>query len=226
MSDKEYENQGEDLTAFEAALGSLRPRGDRLDPRWRSLLAKEAALMSPLPPGESQGEGNMSPLLPGEGQGEGCKLSGGHRFICVRCGREAPTNQGVGRWAWPAAFSTVTAVAAILLVMLTTRTQPQMAERGNEQGVAPTASSSADKMEAARELGFGLAAENASWRPSASDTGEMSYLKLRDQVLRDGVESWKSPASAVVTTTQAPETPLSYRQQLDLLLKQQGLRGS
>ena len=44
MSDERRENKNEELTAFEAALRSLRPRADRLDPSWRAELAKQAAL--------------------------------------------------------------------------------------------------------------------------------------------------------------------------------------
>jgi hypothetical protein len=211
MSGKEYENEDENLNAFEASLRSLRPRADRLDPRWRSLLAEEASL--------------MSPLSPGEGKGECCKRSGGHRFVCIRCGREAPTNRGVRRWTWPAAFSTMTAVAAVLLTMLVIRTEPRIAERGGEQGVAMPGLPSGNRTENGRPDESWLAGANLSRRPLVLGTDEMSYLTLRDQVLRDGIESWKSPAPAVVVT-RTTESPLSYRQQLDLLLKQQGLHGS
>ena len=37
------ENQDEELKAFEASLGSLRPSADGLDRRWRFLLGQEAA---------------------------------------------------------------------------------------------------------------------------------------------------------------------------------------
>ena len=67
MSGAKNENENEDLKAFEAALGSLRPRTDRLDGRWRSLLAKEASLTAALPSPVGRGaggEGCASPARP------------------------------------------------------------------------------------------------------------------------------------------------------------------
>ena len=55
MFGEKNENPNEDLKAFEAALAALRPRTDRLDSRWRSLLAKATAITDSPPP--------TSPLL-------------------------------------------------------------------------------------------------------------------------------------------------------------------
>jgi hypothetical protein len=223
MSGKEYKNEDENLNAFEAALRSLRPRADRLDPRWRSLLAEEARRScfsmtttgdeSSLPVDYDDEDVMLKHNL------QGCKRSGGHRFVCIRCGRDAPTNRGLRRWTWPAAFSTMTAVAAVLLAMLVIRTEPRIA------GTAIPSLPSGNEIENGRPAESWLAGTNLSRRPPVFGTDEMSYLTLRDQVLRDGVESWKSPASAVVVT-RTTESPLTYREQLDRLLKQQDLRGS
>jgi hypothetical protein len=207
MSNKKDES--EDLKAFEAALRALRPRTNRLDGRWRSQLVE----MLPSPVGSEAAASLPSPVGRGVG-GEGCEFSGGHQFVCIHCGSDAPVACGIRHWAWPAAFSTVTAVAAILLVMLVTRLEPQMAVPSSE------------KPKQGPVLEYGLAEANASRGPLVSGADEMPYLKLRDQVLRDGVESWKFPVSPVVTAAGTTEGPLSYREQLDRLLKQQGLRGS
>jgi hypothetical protein len=139
---------------------------------------------------------------------------------------------GRGRWAWPAALSTMTAVAAVLLAMLVTRSERPMAVQVSKQGVAPHASSIVQQQASPTSLKKERVSENrlgmgsVPRAPQGSGTDETSYLTLRDQVLRDGVESWKVPVSAVVTTARTTEVPLSYREQLDRLLKQQGLRGS
>ena len=216
MSDEINENENEDLKAFEAALGALRPRTDRLDGGWRALLAKEAVRVRAF----------------GAGRTSSCTNPSGHRFLCVYCGSDAARVRGPGRWAWPAALSTMTALAAILLVMLVARWQPQIAAQGTKQGTAAPASAIVQGHanpagpEKRQMPGDWLAMGNVPRPPQGSGTEEMPYLALRDQVLRDGVESWKSPVSPVVTTTRTTEAPLSYREQLDRLLKQEGVRGS
>jgi hypothetical protein len=204
MSDKETESQ--DLKAFEAALAALRPRTDRLDSRFRDFLVNSFS----------------SPVGRGAG-GEGCD-AGRHRFICIYCGSDPPVDDGIRRWAWPAAFSTMTAVAAILLALLATRSEPKIALQEDGKGTAQQ--SAINNPGEGRAFGYGLAEANASRPPVVLGTDEMSYLTLRDQVLRDGVESWKFPVSTSATAARTTERPLSYREQLDRLLKQQDLRGS
>jgi hypothetical protein len=53
----------------------------------------------------------------------------GHWFDCVYCGSELPVASRVGRWGWPAALSVMTSIAAVLLVMLATQQQGQIAGR-------------------------------------------------------------------------------------------------
>ena len=120
MFDKETKN--EDLRAFEAALGALRPRSDRLDDRFRAALTKEACVTSPLPPGE--------------GQGEGSAIDGIHRFVCLYCGSDAPVGRLGRRWAWPAAFSAMTAAAAVMLVLVVVRGEPHDDGQANLQAAA------------------------------------------------------------------------------------------
>jgi hypothetical protein len=247
MSDETNENQNEDLKAFEAALGALRPRSDRLNADWRSLLAEEASLTGELASEQFEKQEPAGPLSGhqpkvgrervrvrafGLGNTTSCTNPAGHRFLCVHCGSDAAPVRGPGRWAWPAALSTTTALAAILLVMLVTRREPQIAVEGTKQGAVAPASSVVQQqanpaaVEKGQLPGDWLAMESVPRRPQNSGTEEMPYLALRDQVLRDGVESWKSPVSPVVTTMRATEGPLSYREQRDRLLKQEGVRGS
>jgi hypothetical protein len=197
MSGETHKNESKDLTSFEAALRSLRPRSDGLDDQWPARLAQEASFKA--------------------AGGEGCVNPAGHQFLCIHCGSDGPV-AGAGRhWGWPAAFSTMTAIAATLLAMIVTRAEPQISARDGDQGDTSPA----------------LSQVMISRRPStpatelASRAGdEMPYLALRDQVLRDGVESWKMPLSTHTTAAATTEAPLNYREQLNRLLQQQDFRGS
>jgi hypothetical protein len=208
MSDKE--KQDENLKPFEAALAALRPRTDRLDGQWRELLAKEAALTA-----------ELSTLPSGEGQGKDCDVLGGHQFVCVRCGSAAPASSVMRHWAWPTAMAGMTTVAAILLILLVVPHNPPAATPVVVQ--KPASPSSSEKVQMAD---FRLATSGRTRSPLASGVGDAPYLRLREQILRDGVESWKPSVSEVVTAVRATEAPLSYKEQLQRLLEQQGLRGS
>jgi hypothetical protein len=196
------ENQDEDLKAFEASLGSLRPRADGLDNRWRFLLAQEATFNRSL--------------------SESDVLAAG-QFVCVRCGGvAASSHRGERSWAWPMAFSGMSAVAAALFVMLLVRSGPQTATPPGEPVLAmPSASVPGDQTNAASWSvpGYGLS------RRSVSGSDDAPYLDLRDQVLRYGVDSWSLPASAVAAA-KIVDPPRSYREQLDRLLRQESFRGS
>jgi hypothetical protein len=208
MSDNE--NQNEDLKAFEASLGSLRPCADGLDRRWRFLLAQEATFNHSLGdcPDFRVGENGTVPFAPS---------------VCSRCGSTISSGRRDNhRWAWPTAFSAVSAIAAALFVMLLVRSGAQTAMPANEPRLAmPSASVSRDQTDAASWSvpGYGLS------RRSVSGSDDASYLDLRDQVLRYGVDSWSLPASAVAAVKIA-DPPRSYREQLDRLLKQESFRGS
>jgi hypothetical protein len=190
MSDETNKNEDQDqdqeLKAFEAALGSLCPR----------------SILLPSPGTDAQ-------RWSGRGAGvEGCVYPGSHRFICLYCGCDAPAIRGVRRIAWPAAFSAMTAAAAILLAMVVFHPkQPKNAT----------------------DLGLDLAALNQpsdsttyDFRPSQSSSlggTETAYLTLRDQVLRYGVDSWKTPVSSPVPSTMPDDSPRSYREELKRLLQ-------
>jgi hypothetical protein len=200
MSD--HKNQDEDLKAFEAALAALHPRSEVLDRRWRFLLAQEAAFNQTLPESE---------------------LVTASRSLCARCGgnllREPRSRR---RWAWPTAFSAMTAVAATLLMMMLVRPESQIAVPRNERvSTAPPAPAVEDRAERVAWL----ATRNGFLRRPISDDSETSYLNLRDQIMLFGVDSWQQPTAAVVKS-KAAEPSGNYREQLNRLLRQEGLHGS
>ena len=219
------ENQDEDLKAFEASLGSLRPRADGLDRRWRFLLAQEAALNGNL--GDSRLCFSITslddePVSP-EDQAETDVMLKHNLPICVRCGGAVSNaHNSKRRWAWPTAFSGMTAVAAALLVALVVRSGPQTAMTGGKPSIAIPSTSVAENQ--ADSVSW-LASGNGLLRRPISNSPESPYLNLRDQVLRYGVDSWNPPVS-VVATAKIAEPPLSYREQLDRLLRQEAIHGS
>ncbi len=219
MSDENRnEEQDEELTALEADLAALRPRADGLDRGWRELLAKEAALTSVMLQHDLQG----------------CINPAGHRFLCIHCGSERPTVGSVRRWSWPAVAAAMTSVAAVLLAVLVTRPEARVALGVAKESRPPVAApaqgaveeqDTATALETRRASEDWLAMKNVSRVPLAGGADNMPYVTLRDQVLAYGVESWKIPVAAVGTSN-AMEVPLSYREQLNRLLEQQGLSGS
>jgi hypothetical protein len=191
------EKQSEELKAFEAALASLRPQTDGLDPRWRSLLAKEATLNEKLSTDETLAAGP---------------------FLCSRCGGALSGRRDKRRWAWPAAFSAMTAVAAALLVAVVVRVEPRSTAAVRETVLSAVAAPVAER--AIEPSPSPAIADFASERP-ISTSDETAYLNVRDQVLRFGVESWNVPVSAVAASTKAAEPVLTRRGQLNALLMQQ-----
>lgn len=231
------EKRDRHLKAFEADLAALRPRTDRLDPGCRARLAEEAA--------EHEESGRLCFSITGHGEGatpgassgagvmlkhnlQSCANPAGHEFVCLHCGSAAPLDSRARRWAWPAALSAMTAVAAVLLVMLTTHWGPQVTKQADQHDMAspaPTVAAEPENLESAPASGYGLAVGDFS-RPALTVRGEgMSYLTLRDHVLRYGVEASDLPTAAAVSG-KASEGPLTQRELLKRLLGQQGLRGS
>jgi hypothetical protein len=104
-----------DSSPFEAALAGLAPRVEGFDRERLIFLAGQAAAM------RERGAG-----VPPAGDVGVPALAGFSRPSPPKSGTPAPLR----RWAWPAAFSAMTAVAASLLVMLCTRTEPMIASAG------------------------------------------------------------------------------------------------
>jgi len=164
MSDEKNENhENEDLTAFEAALASLRPRTDRLDRQWRVLLAKEASLTAAL---QAEPLASRSNGL--------CNSPAGHQFICVHCGCTAPTARGVHRWTWPAAFSVMTTVAAALLVMLLVRIEQPLVNQVGSTTTSSNTSTGGEKVEAGAAAPNTLVRANGSFETLRGSAGERS----------------------------------------------------
>lgn len=74
------EELNERLSEFERDLASMRPRGDRLDPRWREVLAKEASLTSELLAEREATAQSGLPIVAAHGDAQSCS-SGLPRWI-------------------------------------------------------------------------------------------------------------------------------------------------
>jgi hypothetical protein len=113
------------------------------------------------------------------------------------------------RWAWPTAFSLMTAVAAALLVALCTRPDVPVAVR-SEPAVAPTVVFAEP---AAMEPPL------AGWLPQWAPTSR--YTRLRDELLRPGVKAERPAASASAEPLAAATPTLGYHRLLEQLLESQ-----
>ncbi|MBN2579261.1 MAG: hypothetical protein JXB10_09745 [Pirellulales bacterium] len=102
----EEKNLPEELKQLETELAALSPRRDGLDPHWRAFLGKAAELNVGEPADHAA-----------------CSAPDDHLFLCVYCGASRPRASRARRWAWPGAFSAITATAAFLLVLLAVHPQ-------------------------------------------------------------------------------------------------------
>lgn len=138
---------------------------------------------------------------------------------------EAPGNQPARRWAWPAAFSGMTALAASLVLVLVTRPAAPVVERIVRLPVEmprqpdhrePNSRQPGDSL-AHKATGDGLAREMAPRVPRDNSTAESSYLDLRDRVLAMGIDSWQDGGAS--SASGRVESPASYHELLDSLLR-------
>lgn len=162
----------------------------------------------------------------------------GQASVAVGRGRSAVRSR---RWAWPAAFATMTTAAATLMVMLLLRPEPPVvfvevpvepaggqareADHAPESPVRddgpaePLPSPPEPSFQRIQEPGL-LASLGLNWPRDLGSlqmsTG-MPYPILRDRVLARGLDSWTLPVSA--QDVERAAAPVSYRQLLDTLLE-------
>jgi len=127
-------------------------------------------------------------------------------FLAGQASVEGPIRPAA-RWAWPAAFSLMTAVAASLLVALCTRPDVPVAVH-TEPAVAPTVVSAEP---AATEPPL------VGWLPQWTPTSR--YTQLRDELLRPGVKVERPAARASAEPIAVATPTLSYHQLLGQLLE-------
>lgn len=205
-----------ELKSLEAELASLNPRADRLDRDRLIFLAGQQSVVA--------GAGRTGTVP-----------------ISLRDNRDSPRV----RWAWPAAFAAMTAVAAALLVMVF-RFEPQVevrvvkvpVERTGNGKLVPGPEAPRPPSEGPR-LGPLPEGPEPSPRPAAGSGllalvgldweqlydrdrfgSETSYPGLRDRVLREGVDSWPGPSP--VADVKPASAPLPYRKLLNRVLGSPG----
>ncbi len=187
----EDQRQFDELTPFEAALAGLVPRVEGFDRERLIFLAGRAAALRDC----------------GAGVSPACRIAGG---------TPAPRL----RWAWPAAFSAMTAVAAALLVMLCTRPAATVATSGQKD----SASSIAIKFPAAlvneSQPSSELSAPTGSREGDFADaTFPESDPVLRAEFRRHGIDFSRPRAAASDSPMVIAEGPTTY---FELLSRLQG----
>jgi len=190
---------------LEAMLSSLAPRAAQFERDRLMFLAGQASVL-PLPLGEGRGEGF------GKGPEQGEESCGGAALTLTLSQRETGPER---RWAWPAAFSAMTAVAATLLVMVVNRPEPRVIERIVRVPI------DAPSVVAAAPLAEREHSEIESERPlpaprSPASFGE-TYLHARNQVLAFGLDSWMQTKPALAAASDG--APATYRKLRDSLLQ-------
>jgi len=159
--------------------------------------------------------------------------------------RESFVSRPRSGWRWPAAFAAMTAVAAVLTVMLSIRPAPQagsdhqpaaaVAPRTADGNSAGPPATPADAGESHREAAVDRASEAvAEWlsRWSAENAGvsgapdrgdsahSLTYPQLRDRLLRSGLDPRPTSPGASTGPVEVAAGPF-YRQLRDQLLKMQ-----
>lgn len=125
-----------------------------------------------------------------------------------------------GRWAWPAAFSAMSALAASLFLVLMLRppvvvervVQAQVVEeeREGEEATGRGGDKVQDRSGLPRAVELARGDEEAKGRETDEvhheETPGRSYLDLRDRVLAMGIETWQPLRSLAAAESPRPAT--------------------
>jgi hypothetical protein len=175
MSGKE--ERSEELNGLEAALAALVPRVEGFDRERLIFEAGRASAMAEM--GLAQSPSPPAPLPKGEGR-----------------------NEPRRRWAWPAALAAMTAVAAMLLVMVISRPGPQIVRLPAE----PSAPSVVDDRPQVAGLNHG-----GNSPPVASDSAVYDR-RLRQRLLMHGIDLSAEPAAPRTSGIEMVRAPTSMLQ--------------
>jgi hypothetical protein len=152
---------------------------------------------------------------------------------------------GVARWAWPAAFAGMTAVAASLLMMLLTRPEPNVAERppaeelpleAPESDTFPDAEAPSSDADVRPPTPSGRRPYQrpfeVAWLPYRADRradpewsrfgSRAEYIEVFERMLAQGVNPWGRTVPARFPKTEPPAGPVPYRKWLNRWLDDQG----
>jgi hypothetical protein len=160
-------------------------------------------------------------------------ISASHGHITA--GQFSSGTQGKRTWAWPAAFSVMSAVAATLFMMLLLRPGPGLQ---TTEGVAKQAASDAsltgyalestdagkyaDQSYGNRSILSLAALSGIDIRKLNENDSTYSYTQLLNQIIDKGVDSWEPRATGPYTKKAITTRPLTSRELMNQLLDQIG----
>jgi hypothetical protein len=210
MSGKESDHQDlryHPLDEFEAALAALRPRVD---------------------PSPSRAE--FIPFQCGVGVNSlTCESPTGHEFVCLHCGIDAPRIIPRRRWAWPAALTAMTSVAAVLLAWVVVDRTARIAERENKSVGPSVAALVANEPDLKpKRIDFGRETD-VPRRLALHSSGERWILSAADVELHDDLlasrDGFKSDATASFPDVENADARLSNGALTRRLLGEYGAAG-
>jgi hypothetical protein len=113
MSDEKIENENlNDSSEFEASLAALHPQADGLEGRRRFVAAAAHRFCLGITPADADEKARVMFKH---------NLRRGRSVVCLHCGGTIEIAGDRRRWAWPAAFSAMTAVSAALFIVILLR---------------------------------------------------------------------------------------------------------
>jgi hypothetical protein len=113
------------------------------------------------------------------------------------------------RWSWPVAFSGMTAIAATLLAMLLVRSTPNIVP--SVATARPTDAATEELKPQAAPLVL------ADQKPQLESVA--AYSRLRDDVLRRGIDAGMPPMTVPATSLTVAGEPLAYHAMLHRMLQ-------
>jgi hypothetical protein len=164
-------------------------------------------------------------------------LAGQQSVLCMRHAPRAELPHAEREeytWAWPMAFAAMTAMSAVLLVMVMQKPNAQIVRRAVEKTVAmpmvATDVATRYRLNDLEEQYFKdslilnwLSFQNVNNQKSSDADSSYSYPALLRQIIARGVDSWKPSGGGTVDSNTTITRPPTSRELMKQFLNQPGM---